>query len=238
MKKTILLTVIAALMLGLAACTPATSSAVATTDNTRTLSVSGTGQAFLTPDIARISIGVRTEDSSAASALTSNNKRAASIQKTLTDFGVDPKDIQTSNFSIYQSDKRDLDSNVVSTNYTVSNTVNVTVRDLETFGELLDTLVRSGANNISNIQFDVDDQTAALASARDAAIKHAYEQAEAIAAAAGVSLGDVQTITFYDPVPVQTRNAPVAEMAANASVPIQSGETSVSVTVNVVYQIK
>ena len=234
MKKTILFTIIAVLVLGLAACSPASSAP----DNVRTLSVSGTGQAFLTPDIARISIGVRTEDSSAESALASNNERAASIQKTLTDFGIDPKDIQTSNFSIYQSDKRNLDSNVTGTVYTVNNTVNITVRDLDKFGELLDTLVKSGANNISNIQFDVEDQTAALASARDAAIEHAHEQAQAVADAAGVSLGDVQTITFHDPVPVQTRNAPVAEMAAGASVPVQSGETSVSVTVNVVYQIK
>ncbi|NOY98539.1 MAG: SIMPL domain-containing protein [Chloroflexi bacterium] len=235
MKKTFLFSLLIVLTLGLGACAPATSQ----TAPARTLNVSGSGQAILTPDIAAISIGVRTEGESAAAALSRNNARAQNVADTLTKFGVAEEDIQTRNFSIWPSQKRDSSGNVIGTTYVVDNTVYVTVRDLEKLGELLDAVVQSGANNINNIQFDVDDKTAALSAARIAAIESAHQQALELAEAAGVKLGEVQTISFYDSTPqtVDLRRADFA-MAEAASVPVQPGQTSLTVTVNVVYEIK
>ena len=85
--------------------------------------------------------------------------------------------------------------------YAVDNTVYVTVRKLESLGALLDTLVKAGANNINSIQFDVADKTAATKQARDAAVKNAKTQAQELAAVAGVTLGDITNISFYESSP-------------------------------------
>ncbi|MCI0608161.1 MAG: SIMPL domain-containing protein, partial [Anaerolineae bacterium] len=73
----------------------------------RTISVSGSGQAFLVPDIAYIYLGVHTEKLTASEAVTENNTQTQAMIEALTDFGIDAKDIRTTNFSIWPSDKYD-----------------------------------------------------------------------------------------------------------------------------------
>ena len=150
--------------------------ASAETPAPRTLSVTGTGKAVMTPDIAYISIGVHTEESTAAEALQENNTRAQRVMDTLEKFGVEEKDIRTTNFSVYLSKRYDDNGHVVSTTYVVNNTVYVTVRDLDSLGGLLDAVVKSGANDIDSIQFDVSDKSAALAAAQKAAVENARAQ--------------------------------------------------------------
>jgi uncharacterized protein YggE len=62
---------------------------------TRTISVSGSGKAVLTPDIASINIGVHTENKSAAAAVSANNAQTQAVADTLKEFGIEDKDIQT-----------------------------------------------------------------------------------------------------------------------------------------------
>ena len=67
---------------------------------TRTLNVSGSGKAVLTPDIAYVNIGVRVEDSNADKAVSANNEQAATVIAAISQLGVHEKDIRTTNFSI------------------------------------------------------------------------------------------------------------------------------------------
>ncbi len=206
----------------------------------RTLSVTGTGRAVLTPDIAYVSIGVRTEKKTASEALRQNNARAQRVIDTLTGFGVKEEDIRTTNFSVWLSRHYDNDGKVVSTTYVVQNTVYVTVRNLDTLGDLLDAVVQAGANDVDSIQFDVADKTAALAAAQRAAVENARAQAENVAAAAGVDLGEVQTISFASHVPqtVDVRKMDFAMAAAESSVPVQAGQMTITVTVSMVYGLR
>jgi uncharacterized protein YggE len=207
----------------------------------RTLSVSGTGTANLTPDIAYVNIGVHTEKQTAAEAVAENNTQTQKVVKSLTDFGIDPKDIQTTNFSIYPQDKYDPQTNQPTgeKTYAVDNTVSVKVRDLGKLGDLLDTVVQSGANTVSGIQFDVADKDKALAPARDAAVKDANAKAQELASSAGVQLGELIAISYQD-VPVTPMFDARAGMAAAAqsSVPIQPGQLTFTVNVNETYGIK
>src|SRR5512139_3138542 len=142
------------------------------TSQPRTLSVSGTGTVYLSPDIAYIYIGVHTEDADIAQAVARNNAQAQALSDALRNSGVDVKDIQTSNFSVWTSQQYDpATGSPTGTNYVVDNTVNVTVRDLSKLGSLLDTAIRAGANNINSISFDVADKSAALAEARQKAME-------------------------------------------------------------------
>jgi len=229
--------VLLALIVG--ACGPAP---LASQASVRTINVSGSGQAYLVPDIAYIYVGVHTELSSASEAVTDNNNQTQKMIQALKDFGIDEKDIRTTNFSIYPNDKYDPQTGTPTGEkiYTVDNTVYVTVRDLGKLGDLLDTVIAAGANTVNSIQFDVADKEAALKQARADAVKDAKAQATELADAAGVKLGDIQSISFYDnqPAPVFEGKGGGGGVAAQAAVPIQPGQLTFSVTVSMTYEIK
>jgi uncharacterized protein YggE len=213
----------------------------------RTLNVSGNGTVSLTPDVAYIYLGVHTEDPNLATGVSKNNTQAQALVDALKKAGIAAKDIQTSNFSVYNNNSNNgqtidkTTGQVITTGYySVDNTVNVTVRDLSHLGSILNTAVVSGANNINSISFDVADKTAAMEQARQKAMANANSLAGELAKTAGVKLGGIQSISYSD-------NSPQAyygmmggggASAPNASVPIQPGQTQISVTVSVTYAIK
>lgn len=121
----------------------------------------------------------------------------------------------------------------------MDNTVYVTVRDLDKLGDLLDTVIAAGANTVNSIQFDVADKDAALKTARADAVKDAEAKAQELAGAAGLSLGEIQSIGFSDSQPYPIFGGKGGGgAAAEAAVPIQPGQLTFTVTVNVTYEIK
>ena len=235
--KSIIFAAVAVFALVLSACAPAASPAAV-----RSVSVSGSGTAYLVPDIAYIYVGVHTEKLTASEAVAENTSQTQSMIKALTDFGIDPKDIRTTNFSIWPTDKYDPLTGAPTGEkvYSVDNTVYVTIRDIKKLGDLLDTVVSAGANTVNSIQFDVADKEAALKQARADAVKNAAKQAQELADAAGVKLGDIQSIGFYDsqPYPVFDGKGGGGVAAEAASVPVQPGQLTFTVTVNVTYELK
>jgi hypothetical protein len=239
-NKTILFAAVALIALFVSACGPTTINQAAQPPQ-RTISVTGSGQANLVPDIAYIYIGVHTEKPTASEAVSENNSQTEKMIKALRDFGIDAKDIRTTNFSIWPQDKYNPSTGLPTgeKTYVVDNTVYVTVRDLDELGDLLDTVVTAGANTINSIQFDVADKSEALKTARAEAVKNAKAQAQELADAAGVKLGEVQSIGFYDssPSPVFDGKGGGAATEA-AAVPIQPGQLTFTVTVNITYALK
>lgn len=231
-----------AAIIALSACASIPASAAGADANIRTLNATGEGKVYLVPDIAYVNIGVHSEAATVAEALKNNNAQAQAIQKALSDLGVDVKDIQTSAFNVYpmQQNPRpgDAEATVV-TVYVVDNTVSVTVRDLAKLGDLLDTVVSSGANNINNIQFDVANKEAALTEARKQAIQDAQRQAQEIASAAGVVLGSIQSMNVNaigQPGPMYSGKGGFA--TAEAAVPVSAGQMLISASANVTYIIQ
>jgi len=240
--KTMFVAVLALLALVLSACGPTTINQEAQ-PVVRTVSVTGAGQANLVPDIAYLYLGVHTEKPTASEAMAENNTQTQSMIDALTKFGIDKKDIRTTNFSIYPQDKYDPQTGTPTGEkvYSVDNTVYVTVRDLKQLGDLLDTVVAAGANTINSIQFDVADKAEAIKTARAAAVKDAQAQAQQLADAAGVTLGEIQTLGFFDnqPVPMfEGKGGGGGAVAQAAAVPIQPGQLTFTVTVNATYAIK
>ncbi len=231
---------ILALALVLSACGPTTINQEAPA-NLRTLNVNGLGQVYLTPDIAYINIGVNTQSPSASESVATNKEQSNAVIEAIKAAGVDEKDIHTTNFSIWSNPTYDEMGVVTGTNYVVDNTVNVTVRNLDGLGDLLDSAVSAGANNIYSIQFDVADKSAAVKEARASAVEDAKSQAQELAEAAGLSLGEIQTISFYESSPVayfEGKGGGGGGAAMEASVPIQPGQLAISVNVSVTYSIK
>ncbi len=207
----------------------------------RTISVTGSGTAYLDPDIAYIYIGVHTENEDAKLAVDNNNASAQKVIDALIAAGIAAKDIQTTNFSIYPQQNYDSQGKVTSTHYSVDNTVYVTLRNLAKLGDTLSTAINAGANSINGIQFDVADRTAALSEARRSALANAGEQARELAQAAGLSLGDIQQINTSvagSPIPFYAAGMGGRGAADVASVPVNPGQLVVTVDVNVVYTLR
>lgn len=207
----------------------------------RTLSVNGTGRVYLVPDIAYISIGVHTEGKNAAEVVANNAELSEKVKNALKAAGIDVKDMQTTNFSIYPQAKYDDQGQPTGViTYVVDNTVYVTVREIDEVGVILDTAVKAGANNIYGIQFDVADKNKALSEARIQAVQDAQKTADELAQASGVTLGAVQTISSYNSPPVPVYDARGGGMAVEqaANVPVSPGQMVLTVDVSVVYEIR
>jgi uncharacterized protein YggE len=209
----------------------------------RTLNVNGIGQVFLSPDIAYIYIGVHTEEDTAADAVAANNEETQQVIDALKKAGVDAKDIRTTNFSIWPNQQYGPEGQQLGATYMVDNSVFVTVRKLDNLGDLLDSAIAAGANSINSIQFDVADKTEALKEAREEAVKNAKEQAQELADISDVKLGEIQSVGFYDSMPIPYmdsygKGGGGGGMMEAAAVPIQPGQLTLTVTVSISYEIE
>lgn len=207
----------------------------------RTINVTGNAQIIIDPDIAYVSIGVHSEAESAKAAVAANNSQSQAVIDAIKAQGVDAKDIKTTNFSVYQQQKYSPTGEDLGTFFMADNTVYVTMRDLSKVADILDASVSAGANNIYGITFDVQDKEAATASGREKATADAKTQAEQLAAATGAKLGEVQNISYYSnpPTPYYYDSKAGGAMAAEgASVPIQPGQLTLTVSVNITYGLK
>jgi uncharacterized protein YggE len=231
--------ILAVLTLVLSACGPTTVNQAAP-ENLRTLNVSGVGVVYLTPDIVYINIGVNTQRENASEAVEINKEQTSAVIQAIKDFGVAEKDIRTTNFSIWSNPQYDEFGQITGTNYSVDNTVYVTIRDLDKLGDLLDAAINAGANSIYSIQFDVEDKTEANKEARALAVEDAKTEAQELADTAGVSLVEIQTVSYYESgaTPNFYGGKGGGGGGEAAAVPIQPGQLAVTVTVDMTYSIK
>ena len=233
---TILLTLILVAACGASQSIPTPTS----TPAPRSITVTGSGKVYLTPDMATISIGVHNEDENAARAVEGNNAQAQGVIDVLLEMGVEEDDIQVSNFNIFAEQRVDQNGNQSSTIYIVDNTVFVAVRDLDSLGEIMGTVVEAGANSVFGIQPDIADKTQAVSEARRVAVQDAQVKAEELARAAGVTLGDIQSIkeSGSSPIPVFEGKSGVGFGGDTEQVPESFGQLSLTVEISVVYNIR
>lgn len=201
----------------------------------RQLTVNASGAIYVAPDQAMVQLGVTSQASTAAEALTQNSANTTAVIDAIKKLGVDAKDISTSNFNVYPT----YDSSGARINgYQVNNSVTVLIRDISASGMLLDQVVTAGANNISGLSFGISDASQYQADARQQAIETARAKAEAMANAAGVTLGDI--VSINESVNFQPEFPYARGMVADAamSVPVETGQQEVSVSVTLVYEIR
>lgn len=204
------------------------------------ISVSGTGEASATPDMATLRIGVESRGETAADAVAENSKAAQAIVDSLKDGGVASERLQTSNFSVspVYNNQRDQDEGPRITGYEARNQVIAEIHDLDNLGALLDAAVESGANQVDGLSFGLRDPSEANDKARARAVEDAKHKAETLAEAAGVTLGDVLSIAENGggPIPMQARQFAVAAEAS--SVPIERGQTTVRADIQILWEIR
>ncbi len=205
----------------------------------RTVNVSGHGQVPVEPDTGLITVGVEVRDPDLDVALANSNETVENIIAAVTALGVAENDIQTSNFSIWpEYDWESEDRNLIG--YTVNNTLNIKVREIDNTADVVAASVDAGANVVQGITFTVDDTSAAVSEARELAVQNAREKAEELASLANASLGQVVTISEYSftPAPAsRTVDQDFAESEAGAP-PLVAGELIVTVNVEVSWELE
>ena len=241
MKKSLIVIILAVAMLAVLTGCQGVANAQsngAATDISRQINVSGVGKVYLAPDIAYIYVGVHTQNSEVAAALSENNQQAQQISSTLTGLGIAAEDIQTSAFNVYPQQNYNPDGSQGDITYAVDNTVNVKVRDLQKLGDILNAVVANGANSINGISFDVENRTDAEAQARKLAVQDAQAKAKELADLSGVELGELVSVSASAPsAPSPVYSVKGGAAAMDASVPVAAGQLVIEIDANMTYAI-
>lgn len=232
-RRTIL---VAALLLAAAALAGVAQPRLAHTATTaaadRTIVVTGNGSVSAVPDRATFQFGVDTTARTAADALGRNSTAAAAVIAALKSAGVADSDLQTAGVSLSPQMSQDGTSIV---GYTASNSVTATIA-LAKAGALVDAAVGAGADTVSGPGLDRSDRASLYRDALKQAVTDAQAKAQAIAAAAGLQLGAVQTIaegsSAPPPIPMDARAA-----GASVPTPIEPGTQTIDATVSVTYAV-
>jgi uncharacterized protein YggE len=197
--------------------------------------VTGEGSISVPPDYGRIRAGVTTRAKTAKEATEANTRLMTAVIAALRDAGVEQKDIQTSQFSVFPVyAPREPNTEPKLSGFSASSQLGVTIRQLASAGAILDRLITAGANDIGNVEFLHADTSKKLDAAREAAIADARRKAEVYARAAGLALGRVVWITEdsgYAP-PVEMKMMRAASLAASP-VPVSAGEDTLQVRITV-----
>ncbi|HUR43037.1 MAG TPA: SIMPL domain-containing protein [Aestuariivirga sp.] len=207
----------------------------------RTMALAGHGEVRAAPDMGLVMIGVLSQADNAADALKANTTAMQAVFAVLKDAAIEKKDIQTSNFTVQP--RYDYNNNAQPprlVGYDVSNNVTIAVRKLDSLGAVLDQVVSAGSNQINGILFQISKPEAAMDEARKLAVADAARKARVYAAASAVSLGDIMSISesqgLQPPVPMDAKM--IRAEGAVADVPIARGEQTMTVDVNIVWEIK
>ena len=234
-----LLAALALALVALAGCGQVgTSSSGGTATTTDTVTASGAGTTQAVPDTAEMSFGVTTTSPNAKSALDEASKSAEQVASAVKKKGIAGEDIQTRDVSVYPQTV-DQNGKQVITGYQASLNVTVKVRDLSKLGEIISAANAAGANDISGPTFTIDDPAPARAKAIEEAVADARKSAEAMAKAAGKSVGTVLSMSSSDAGQVPSAMYGASDVAGAAkAVPIEPGQLDITANVVVVFELK
>ncbi|NCO87606.1 MAG: SIMPL domain-containing protein [Rhodobacterales bacterium] len=207
-------------------------------DQPRVITVTGEASVTALPDLARISIGVSEQATSAQEALRAMSAGTAAVLARLEAAGIAATDMQTGQLSLEpQYDYSGYSGAPKMNGFVASTMIEVRVRDLALLGEVLDAVVADGANRLGGVSFDLAERRPALDAARRDAVAVARARAELFAQAAGVELGALMSLSenggYSAPLPMFARG----EMMDAASVPVAAGEVALQASVTLVYAI-
>jgi uncharacterized protein YggE len=195
----------------------------------KTITVTGNGKVTTVPDRATFDFTVNSQAATAKAALAKNNDEAAAMIAALKNAGIAAADLQTGQVSLNPM-MNDKGTDVVG--YAASNTVTAKTT-LAKAGAIVDAAVGAGANGVSGPMLSRSDADSLYRDALKNAVADAGEKAKALASAAGLTLGSVQTV-----VEGSQASPPIAfaqKAAGDASTPIEAGSQSIEASVTVTY---
>ena len=215
---------------------------VNTATTTNTVSFSGEGKVVAKPDIAKVNLSIVTDAVTSKMAQDDNSKKSKTITDYLQKQGLGDKDIKTTSYNIYPQYKYSpYGGQTTIIGYQVNQSIEIKVRDLDNISNILDGIVASGANQVSQLSFKIDNPDALKSEARAKAIADAKKKASELESQVGISLGKI--VNFSEntggyPVPMYYGADKALSMDGGDGPSVPIGENEISVSVNLTYQIK
>jgi hypothetical protein len=211
-----------------------------------TIAVSGEGKVEATPDLATVDVGVLSQGTTAAEVTTQNNTKVDQLIAFLKQQGVAAADISTSNFSL--SPQQDYSKGTpVITGYQGQQSLTVKVHGVDKSQSVLNSILggaaNNGANEIDNVSLSVENPDALQQQAQTIAIANAKTKAQALAQAAGLSLGKVVNVSEQNtevpgPVPFALNSLAMSAGSAPVAPSIQTGSQEIDETMTVTFEVK
>lgn len=212
-------------------------------DDDASITVVGYGSVAVKPDVARITLGVSNQAETVSEGQNLCNKVIAKIIAALGEAGVPKDNIAVDRLSVYPM--YDYSGSVAEQiGYTASHQLIIKTTDLENAGKIIDAALAAGANELSGVEFQLMDDSAAYKEALTLAAKNAADKAETLSAACGKEVGQIESVEeqnngsygyYY--------NAPVAykateDNAGGAPTELLAGLLNVTATVTITYNLK
>lgn len=208
--------------------------------------VSGTGKVSVTPDIAKVNLGIEANGIVLKRVQDEVNTKSKNLVNKLKSLDIDEKDIKTTQYYVYPNyDYNNGSQKIIG--YRVSTSYEVTVRDFDKVNDVLVMGPEVGANIAGGVNFEVNDETKKdkMNEARTLAVKHAKEKAEGLAKASGITLGKIINVSEeMGSYPIRNYAVPMnvgGDVALEKSVAqpeIQAGETDLSVSISLSYEVR
>jgi uncharacterized protein YggE len=205
------------------------------------LTVSGTGQARVAPDVATVRLGVIAQAPTAREAQDRVNRSAQGVLDAIRKVGIPSERIQTTGLSLNPQYAQGRGDQPRITGYQASNTVTVRVEDLAKVGPVIDAGLASGANNLDGVDFGLRNDAAARAAALTDAVQSARVKADALARALRVKLVEIVEVAeggvSVSPPPSPYRGRLAMAADAMATTPVSAGEVGVEASVTIRWRI-
>lgn len=226
----------------------------------RTMTLSGSGKITAIPDIAGITLEIINEGKSVQTITKDNNTKMAAVIDYLKQQGVGEKDIQTSQYTItpvyeqkcnYSAPNSSIETSSIQTTkicspqisfYRLSQTINVKIRDFNKIDDIIGKVSDLGVNNISNLNFAVDNPEDLENQAKIQAIQNIEKRAFQFSNETGIKLGRILNISESDSYPVYQRANVFLDTAKfeapQAPAPIEPGSLEINKMMSITYEIK
>ncbi len=205
------------------------------------ISFTGEGKVYTTPDIAFVDFSVVTQGTDINNVQDENTKKMNKVTEFLKGFGIEEKDIKTTNYNLYPQYTYENDRVPQIIGYQINQTLSVKIRKIDQAGEILKKVVNTGINQVNSFYFGVENDEEIKEQARQIAIEDAKKKAEKLASQIGIKLGEItgfsENLGGY-PVPMYESSYKATGMGGSGTPNIQAGENEIIVSVTLTYKIK
>lgn len=227
-------------MLAAVVAAPLAAQSAAPKSEPATLTLTAEGAVVRAPDLVELAGGVMTSAPTAAAAMAGNAKAMSAVMAAVRKAGVAERDMQTRGLSLQPQYNYENNRQPVLIGYQATNTLALRLRDVAGAGQLVDTLVKAGANQIEGPDFRLDKPEAALDEARAAAVATARARAEIYARAAGMKLKRIVAISegIELPAPIGRPMMKMAMADAAPATEMAPGEVGLKVNVTVRFELE
>lgn len=202
------------------------------------LKIGGSGSVKAAPDIAVAFIGVISEDKELSKAQEDNAVRSKKVVDAIMNLGIPERDIKTESFSI-TPEYDFIEGKQVFRGYRVNNNLQITIRNINEVGSVIDTAVAAGANAVYNINFAIVNREKIYERALSLAIRDAVSKAESIEKTLNVVVDSTPIeITEEDAERISPKTELYSLQSPAAATPIKSGEIEIVAKIRAIFNYK